>query len=112
MHALTTLNDPTWVEAARILAERVSKENKLEKDQLEKAFWLILCRAPKESERQRLLAAYEKQKRIFSADPEGAKKLLAIGASTADEQLNAVHHAALTSVCLAMLNLDEALTRE
>jgi hypothetical protein len=49
---------------------------------------------------------------IYRADEAGAKALLAVGAAPRNEKLDAGEQAAMTSVCLAILNLDEALTRE
>ncbi len=49
---------------------------------------------------------------IYRADPKSAKALLGVGASPRDESLPVVEYAALTTVCLGILNLDEALTRE
>lgn len=112
LHALTTLNDPTWVEAARVLATRSMKENRAAEEQLAAAFRLVLCRPPRESELNRLRSAYEKQMAIYQADPTAAKALLAVGATPRDESLDLSNQAALTAVCLGILNLDEALTRE
>jgi hypothetical protein len=112
LHALTTLNDPSWVEAARMLAERALQRYDSLNDQLEFAFRRVLCRRPTADDRERLKVAFEKQHQIYAADPEAAHRLLTVGDSPADDTLNAVQHAALSSVCLAILNLDEALTRE
>jgi hypothetical protein len=59
-----------------------------------------------------LRRAYEKQAAIFAKDVAAAKSLLAVGESKRDETLDVGEHAALSAVCLAVLNLDEALTRE
>ena len=48
LHALTTLNDPTWVEAARALAERSMKASQRVDDRLSHAFRLVMCRTPTE----------------------------------------------------------------
>jgi hypothetical protein len=50
--------------------------------------------------------------REFAAAPEEAKKFLSIGESKRDERLDAVEHAAYAALCSAILNLDEALTKE
>jgi len=112
LHALTTLNDPTWVEAARVLASRTMKEGGAIEAQLESAFRRVVCREATSSEINRLRAAYEKQLALYRADGEAAKALLAVGAAPREEALDAAEHAALTAVCLGILNLDEALTRE
>ncbi len=112
LHALTTLNDPTWVEAARALAEQSMKTSKSIDDRLSDAFRRVMCRQPTGFDLKVLHRAYEKQAAIYAKDPAAARALLAVGESKRDESLDAAQHAALSSVCLAIFNLDEALTRE
>jgi len=112
LHALTTLNDPTWVEAARVLAERAMKSSQELEKQLEFAARQVLSRKITDGELKRLLRAFEKQSALFAADTEAAKKLIATGEADRDESLEPVDHAAMTVVCLTILNLDEAMTRE
>jgi hypothetical protein len=112
LHALTTLNDPTWVEAARALAQRAMKVSTRINDRLSHAFRLVMCRTPTEFDLRVLRRAYEKQASIYAKDNSGARALLAVGESKRDETLDVDEHAALSAVCLAILNLDEALTRE
>lgn len=112
LHALTTLNDPTWVEAARMLAAKVSRTEATLDARIRAAFESVLCRAPSNREAQQLQSAYEQQLGIFQSDEVSAKKLLAVGTLSFDAGSNAVEQAALTTVCLAILNLDESLTRE
>ncbi|MHB1556264.1 MAG: PSD1 and planctomycete cytochrome C domain-containing protein [Isosphaeraceae bacterium] len=112
LHALTTLNDPTWVEAARALAERSMKAAKSVDDRLAAAFRLVMCRKPTDHDLAILRRAYARQAAIYMKDRAAAKALLGVGESGRDEKLDPVEHAALSAVCLAILNLDEALTRE
>ena len=112
LHALTTLNDPTWVEAARALAERSLKTVGDLDERLSHAFQRVLCRKPRENDLQVLRRAYRTQAAIYEADEESAKALLNVGSTPRDESLNTGEHAALTAVCLAILNFDEALTKE
>jgi hypothetical protein len=112
LHALTTLNDPTWVEASRVLAERCCKASSDVDSRLTRAFRQVLGRAPTQRDRAILTRAYEKQFVLYSADADAAKALLSVGEAARDESLNSAEHAAMTAVCLAILNLDEALTRE
>jgi len=49
---------------------------------------------------------------IFAADPAAAKKFLAVGESKRDEKFDTVEHAAYAALCSAIMNLDEALTKE
>lgn len=112
LHALTTLNDPTWVEAARIMAQRVMHAAPATGDQLRIVGERILCRTLNQAELSALTNAYEKQLAIYRQDVEACKSLLAVGQAKCDEGLPLAEHAALTQVCLAVLNLDESLTRE
>ncbi len=112
LHALTTLNDPTWVEAARCLAERSMKEAGDPVSRLTIAFRRVLCRIPSDQDIGLLRKAYEKQLDVYENDSASAVQLLSVGTAPRDEALNAAEHAALTAVCLAIMNLDEAVTRE
>jgi hypothetical protein len=112
LHALTTLNDPTWVEAARVLAEQSIKACPTLGERITFAFRRVVSRAPTENESQILRRAFEKQAAIYRADPKIAQAFLSVGASPRDQSLDLTEHAALAAVSLAILNLDEALTRE
>lgn len=112
LHALTTLNDPTWVEAARSLAQNAMKASPIVDERLSFAFRRVLCRKPADVDMKILRRAYDKQLAIYTKDSAAAKSLLGVGESKRDVSLNPVEHAAITAVCLAVLNLDEALTRE
>ncbi|MFM8436160.1 MAG: PSD1 and planctomycete cytochrome C domain-containing protein [Planctomycetia bacterium] len=112
LHALTTLNDPTWVEAARVLAEKSTKAAGDPAGRLTHAFRRILGRRPTDYDLEALTRMYAWQLAIHQADAAAAKQLLSVGESPRDEALDAAEHAALASVCLAIFNLDEALTRE
>ena len=112
LHALTTLNDPTWVEAARNLAATAAKKTEALPDQLTYAFRRVLCRHPHESELNRLKTAYAKQLEIYQSDEASALALLSVGQKQREESQSAGQQAALTAVCLALFNLDESLTRE
>ena len=112
LHALTTLNDPTWVEAARTLAEKsLIAAGDLE-GRLTHAFRRVLGRKPTGSDLDALKRMHARQLEIYSTAPDAATQLLAVGESPRDESLDPAGHAALTAVCLAIFNLDEALTRE
>jgi len=112
LHALTTLNDPTWVEAARVLAQQCVKAGGTVDVQLTRAFRRVVCRPPSPGDLKIVRRAYERQLAIYRSDPEAAQALLRVGAAPRDETLEPAQHAAMSAVCLAILNLDEALTRE
>jgi hypothetical protein len=112
LHALTTLNDPTWVEAARSLAGYAIKHSDDLLEQIRFAFRQVLGRHPKDDEIERLRKAWDKQSSIFGADEKAAEQFLSTGATSKNSSLNVTHYASLAAVCLAIYNLDEALTRE
>ncbi len=112
LHALTTLNDPTWVEAARVLAEKSMKATGDLDGRLTHAFRRVLGRTPTPYDLDALKRMHARQQAIYGSDMDAAKQLLAVGESPRDTLLDPAGHAALTSVCLAIFNLDEALTRE
>ena len=112
LHSLTTLNDPTWVESARALAERALLAADEPTERLTLAFRRVVGRQPTVTEAATLRRMYDEQIEAFADDVESAVRFLGVGESRRDESLRVAEHAALTGVCLAMLNLDEALTRE
>ena len=112
LHALTTLNDPTWIEASRALAQQTMKLSTSIEARLSHAFRLVTCREPGDSDLKILRRAYETQAAIYAKDITGARSFLAVGESKRNESLDVVEHAALSAVCLAILNLDESQTRE
>ena len=113
LHALTTLNDPTWVEAARALASRVIAEAAPDADaRLARAFQLVCARPPAPEELAVLRRSFERALAVFRGDKAAAEAFLTVGAGPRDPALEPAWHAAMASACLAILNLDEALTRE
>jgi hypothetical protein len=112
LQALVLLNDPTFVEAARHLAERMVATGQGDlAATVAHGFELVTARPPTEQESAILLAEYEKQRASFAGDVGAAEKLLAVGESPRDPSLDPVTQAAWTNVALVILNLDEAITR-
>ena len=111
LQALVVLNDPTYVEAARALAERVLLDGDSEQDALRLAYLRALAREPEAEERELLLAYLAEERGRLAAEPDRARELLDVGASKASEALDPLEHAAWTMVCSLILNLDEFLTR-
>ena len=113
LQALVTLNDITYVEAARALAQRVLLANQGSEDAaLEQAFRLVTCRSPTVGEIALLKTQLGKLRAQQAAQPASALKLLAVGESKRDGALDPVEHAAWSSLCLMLLNLDETVTKE
>lgn len=112
LHALTTLNDPTWVEAARVLAERCLLEAADTDSRLTAAFRRVAGRVPSAADMTVLRRLLQRQQDLYESDPEAAKVLLTTGAAPRSNAIRETEHAAWTAVCLAMLNLDEVLVRQ
>jgi Protein of unknown function (DUF1553)/Protein of unknown function (DUF1549)/Domain of unknown function (DUF4375)/Concanavalin A-like lectin/glucanases superfamily/Planctomycete cytochrome C len=107
LQALVLMNDPTYVEAARKLAERMM----LERDRLAFAFKCAVARPPTETEQRILMRLYTDALARFQADPAAAKKLLAVGESARATWTNNAELAAWTTVASTILNLDETISK-
>jgi len=112
LHALTTLNDPTWAEAARVLAEHSMAASQDADARLNFAFRRVLGRQPKDGDLAALRRMLERQRAFYKTDAKAAEAVVSIGSAPRAPKLDVAEHAALSAVCLAILNLDEALTRE
>lgn len=113
LHALLTLNDVTFVEASRHLAQRVlTSDHTSDNDRINDIYRRLLARKASERELVILRAALQRSRAEFESEPAAAKRLLAIGESKRNESIEPVEHAAWTSLVLAVMNLDEALTKE
>jgi len=111
LQALILMNDPTYVEASRKLAERVLTEAKTDADRLTLVFRLVVARTPNPDETRILVRVLERQHEVFRKDPERARKLLSVGESSRNEKLEVAALAAWTTVASVVLNLDETVTR-
>jgi hypothetical protein len=112
LQALTLLNDPIFVEAARKLAERSIKEGgAAPQARLAFAFRLATGRAPGESEMGILQKSLNRMLAAYAADESGARSLIAIGSSTSDPSIPASELAAYTAVANIILNMDEVITK-
>ena len=114
LQALITLNETTFVECARAMAQQVLVSHALVNDdqRLAQAWRLTTCRTPAAAEMQKLRSALTDFRQRFAADRAGAEELLATGDSKRDTSIAAPEHAAWTSLCLMILNLDEVLNKE
>jgi hypothetical protein len=113
LQALVLLNDPTYVEAARALAQRTLLYGGTdEKSRLNFAFRLATARKPSGKETGVLRKLLETELKSFEQNPTAATKLLAVGESARDKRLNPAELAAWTTVASVILNLDETVTRQ
>ncbi|MFK7789810.1 MAG: DUF1553 domain-containing protein, partial [Phycisphaeraceae bacterium] len=111
LQALVLLNDVQYVEATRVLAQRVMKQTQGDEARIELGFRKLAGRAPTNTEAERLLALLNEQRAFFSDNVKDAKALLAEGESNPDESLDPVEHAAMSVVMHAIFNLDVTIWR-
>jgi hypothetical protein len=110
--ALTLLNDPSFVEAARAFAAQLlAASNKSDAQRLDMAYERALARVPRPAERASLLEFLERQRAQYRDDQESATKLIKVGNSTPPKRAGAPELAAWTQVCRVILNLHETITR-
>jgi hypothetical protein len=113
LHALILLNDVTFVEAARVWAQRLLKEpGKTSAQRLEQAFRQATARQPTASERQVLTVALDRSLSHFRSHRDAAQKLIAAGEFPRDPALDVVELASWTAVANMILNLDEVVSKE
>ncbi|MFN0196308.1 MAG: PSD1 and planctomycete cytochrome C domain-containing protein [Planctomycetaceae bacterium] len=113
LQALVTMNDPTFVEAARVFGERIVKYGGPDTaSRLTFAFRSAVARAPHERELAVLHTLYETELQRYRGDPEAAKSAATQGLAPAISDGDPVEIAAWAAVATAIMNLDETITRE
>ncbi|MGH9961866.1 MAG: DUF1553 domain-containing protein, partial [Pyrinomonadaceae bacterium] len=113
LQALVLMNDPTYVEAARMLAQRtLVQAGRDPAKRIQFAFRLATARKPTPAEIRLLQELAEKELVLYRSDKEAATRLLQVGESPFDTRLNVSELAAWTMVASSILNLDETITKE
>jgi len=109
--ALTLLNDPTFVEASRVFAEKVlASDCKSDEQRLDWAFERALARSAKSTEKESLLKFLSAQREHYESDAPEAAMIIKIGNAPAKEGKDQSEMAAWTQVCRVILNLNETIT--
>lgn len=111
LQALNLLNDPQFVEAARVLAQRVQSEKSEPTEQLARAFRLVAGRRPAREETTVLRQLYEDELTRFRTSPSLVDSLLGIGEYPVPAALDPTTTAALTSVGNMLFSFDEAYVK-
>jgi hypothetical protein len=111
LQALVLMNDPTYVEASRKLAERLMTEAKTVEDRITLAFRLATARRPSENELQVLRKLFTAEHEMYRKDGAGALKLLSVGEARRNPKLDTAELAAWATVASVILNLDETVTK-
>ncbi len=110
--ALVLLNDPSYVEAARVFAQRIlHSKASTDGERIDAVFAEALSRDPSEQERAILETLIQSQRKRYSAAPETAAEIVSIGQQTVDDDLDLVELASLLSVTRAVFNMHEFITR-
>jgi hypothetical protein len=109
--ALVLLNDPTYVEASRVYAERIMLAAKTTEGRIQQAFRLALGREATQAEMKLLKQLYKRHLEQYQGDPQAAADLMRVGARPLTGGLLAAELAAWTSVTRVILNLHETITR-
>lgn len=109
LQALLMMNDPTVLEASRVLAAKLLQDKSNAKDKIYKAFRLIVCRKPKEQELTILTGYYNDE--LKTMDNRTAAKVLNVGEYPIPENVNKVTLAVMMKVVNTIYNLEEAITK-
>ena len=117
LHALVLMNGPEFVEAARVLAEKLLVEYPEDSSagrvdaMLGRAFELLTSRQPDDEERQILCRMHAEQLDWYRSHPEDAGKLVSIGDTNPNDTLQAVDVAAVAGVVNALMNYDGCVVK-
>jgi hypothetical protein len=112
LQSLVLLNDPTFVEAARVFAEKIIQQGGGgERDKLQWAYERALSRSPNQTELKTLTTLLEKHRQKFQNDKTAAEEFLKVGDAPVNKTIDPVELAAWTSVSRTILNLHETITR-
>ncbi|AIE88090.1 DUF1553 domain-containing protein [Fimbriimonas ginsengisoli] len=109
LQALTTLNEPAFLEASRTMAEILLRAPGDDESRLRKGYEIALGRAPKPAEISLIKGALERYRQRYAADPAGAEHLLKVGDAPRSQAIPASEHAAWMLICSTLMNTDEFL---
>lgn len=113
LQALALLNEATYVEAARKLAERmITVGGRTPEDRIAWAFRRVTARKPDTEEMKTLSAGLARRLALYQRSADAAKKLIAVGTTQSGPEFDPAELAAYTLTANVLLNLDETVTRE
>jgi hypothetical protein len=113
LQALVLMNDPTYVEAARHLAERMIRDGGSDPaSRIRVAFRRAVARPPAAEEVRVLETLARRELDRYRRDRDSARKLLKVGESPSDPAIDPAELAAWTTVASTILTLDETITKE
>ena len=107
------MNDVTYVEAARGMAQRMLSEGgESAADRVRFAVRAATSRVPSREDEALLLASLRRYRSRFETNPQAARALLSVGESQRDESIDFIDHAAYTLLASVILNLDATVTKD
>ena len=109
LQALLMMNDPTVLEASRVLAGRLLQEKGTLDAKITKAFRLIVCRQPTAQELEILTRYFEKESKAIS--PEAATRMLMVGEYPLTKNVDRIKQAAFMRLISTIYNLEETITK-
>ena len=113
LQSLNLMNDVTYLEAARKMAERMMREGgSSPAERISFAMQLVTAQPPGAEASEILVDSYNYYRDLFSSDQKAALDYLAQGESPRNEKLNPSELAAYSTVASLILNLDTAVTKE
>ncbi|MFN3850839.1 MAG: DUF1553 domain-containing protein [Spirosomataceae bacterium] len=117
LQALVTLNDPQFVEAARVLSEKIVSKFKVQNPNelnlaINYAFKAIISRPPRMRELNLMTKLYQEQLADYQQNPKEAEEVLKVGEFRSKiENADNLQIAAMTIVCNTIMNYDEAVVK-
>ncbi len=122
LQALTLMNDLTYLEASRVLAQNAAAADSSAERQIEYIYQHLLSRSPTSEELEIVLAQLAELQSFYQSNPEQARRYLRHGQpetipgfaklSGTDPHQQAPPLAALSNITSMIMNLDETITRE
>ena len=111
LQALVMMNDPTVLEASRVLAAKLMNENNSVDQKIEQAFRVIVCRKPTEKELSILKSYWNDELNNFKGDNQKAEKILGVGEYPMPEHADKIMLASMMQVITTIYNLEETITK-
>lgn len=113
LQAFVTLNEQSFVEAARVFAQRILQEGGADPEsKLRFAIKTVLAREPNSREVVALIKVLDEMRLEYAQNTAAADELTTVGSAKRTDGLDTVQLAAWTTVANILFNLDETLTKE
>ncbi|GJM28989.1 MAG: endo-inulinase [Cyclobacteriaceae bacterium] len=108
LQSLVLMNDPQFVEAARICGERIIRESGSDLDErIDFAFKMLVGRNPRIDEKNKMISLYQEELNAFKHNPKRATELLNVGEYPLDQTLDQTELAAFSILASTLMNFDE-----